>query len=98
VNLLATPDSDHVFLNWSGDVSGAQNPPNLSMAQSRAVTANFSDRARLRADRAGLEGLTPEGFRFTIVSDPQQTWRIFSSSNLNTWQPLGEVTNSQGEV
>ncbi len=91
MNLLATPDSDQVFLNWSGDVSGA-------MAQSRAVTANFSDRARLRADRAGLEGLTPEGFRFTIVSDPQQTWRIFSSSNLNTWQPLGEVTNSQGEV
>jgi hypothetical protein len=98
VMLTATPDAGQTFVNWSGDASGTQNPLSLSMSQSRVITANFSDRSRLRADRPGLEGLTPEGFRFTILSDPGLAWQVFGSSNLSTWTPLGTVTNSFGEV
>src|SRR5678815_2933496 len=53
VMLTATPDAGQTFLNWSGDASGTQTPLSLSMSQSRVVTANFSDRPRLRVDRAG---------------------------------------------
>lgn len=98
VMLTATPDAGQTFLNWSGDATGTQNPLSLSMSQSRVVTANLSDRPRLRADRPGLEGLTPDGFRFTIVSDPGEAWQVFSSSNLSNWNLLGTITNSFGEV
>jgi hypothetical protein len=98
VMLTAMPDAGQTFVNWSGDASGTQNPLSLSMSQNRVVTANFSDRPRLRVDRPGLEGLTPEGFRFTIVSDPGEAWNVFGSGDLKTWNSLGTVTNSQGEA
>jgi hypothetical protein len=52
----------------------------------------------LRVERPGVEGLTPEGFRLTVVSDPQTSHEIRASTNLNTWIGLGRVTNDFGEV
>ena len=45
-----------------------------------------------------MEGLTAQGFRLTLVSDLQLVWQIFGTTNLSTWDNLGKVTNSTGEV
>ncbi len=98
VALTAVPDSGQSFVNWSGDASATQNPLTISMNVSKVITANFSDRPFLRASRPGVEGLTAQGFRFTLVNDLQLVWQIFGTTNLATWDNLGKVTNSTGEV
>ena len=98
VTLTAVPDSGQSFVNWSGNASGTQNPLVFSMTQSRVITAHFTSRPFLRADRPGVEGLTPDGFRLTVVSDPQSVHQILASTNLNAWMGVGIVTNNFGEV
>jgi hypothetical protein len=98
--LTATPlpEPGQSFLSWSGAVTGNQNPLSLSLSQSLTITANFTSHAFLRTDRRGLEGLTPDGFRFTLVSDAPSVWQILGSTNLSFWENLGAITNSLGEV
>ena len=98
VTLTPLPDAGEIFLNWSGDGSGTQNPLTVSMTQSKVITANFTSRPFLRANRTGVEGFTPEGFRLTLVSDPQSAYQILASTNLNAWDGLGTITNFFGEV
>ena len=98
VNLTAVPDPGQIFLNWSGDATGSINPINVQVNQTKLITANFSNRPRLRVDRPGLEGMTPSGFRFTLSGGGPTSWQIHGSSNLATWEALGSVTNSLGEV
>jgi len=98
VTLTATPDAGQTFLSWSGDASGTQNPLSVLMNQSKVITANFTGHPTLRVSQSGLEGLTADGFRFTLLSEPQLIWQILGSSNFNTWQYLGTVTNVEGQV
>ncbi len=98
VTLTAVPGSGQSFLNWSGDASGTQNPINVLMNQSKVITANFTSEPILRVDRTGLEGLTPAGFRLTVVSDPPSVHQILGSTNLSLWELLGTVTNNFGEA
>ena len=98
VTLTATAKGGQTFLHWSGDATGAQNPLTATLDQSKTITANFTGEPVLRVNRPGLEGLTSAGFRFTIVSAPLLAWQILSSSDLNTWTPLGTVTNTEGEA
>jgi hypothetical protein len=96
--LTALADTGESFLNWSGDASGAQNPLTVSMTQSKNITANFTSRPFLRANRPGVEGFTSEGFRLTLVSEPQSVYQILASTNLSTWAALGTVTNFFAEA
>jgi lysyl endopeptidase len=43
VTLTATPSSGWQFDNWSGDLSGTQNPITITMNDDKTVTANFSE-------------------------------------------------------
>ncbi|HEY5910404.1 MAG TPA: chitobiase/beta-hexosaminidase C-terminal domain-containing protein [Verrucomicrobiae bacterium] len=96
--LTASPDTGQSFLGWTGDATGSQNLLTLSMNQSRLVTASFTARPRLSANRPGLEGKSADGFRFTLVSDPQTAWQIQASTNLVQWDFLAELTNTLGEA
>jgi hypothetical protein len=96
--LTALPDTGESFLNWSGDASGAQNPLTIPMTQSKTITATFTSRPFLRANRPGVEGFTSEGFRLTLVSDPPSAYQILASTNLGAWEGLGTITNFSGEV
>jgi len=96
VTLAAVPDAGQSFINWSGDASGTQNPLGVPMAQSKVITANFSAPGMLRVDRPGA-GPTPDGFRFSVLSEPGQNFQILGSSNLTSWQVLGTVNNTYGE-
>jgi hypothetical protein len=92
------PDSGQKFVNWTGDASGTQNPLNVLINQGKVITANFTSEPLLRVDRPGLEGLTPTGFRLTVVSDPPSVHQILGSTNLSLWETLGIVTNNFGEA
>jgi len=98
VTLTGIPDSGGNFQNWSGDASGVQNPLNLSMNQSKVVTANFSGGPSLKIKTPQGDGLGPAGFRFTLSSDPDSIYEIFASTNLSNWQSLGRRTNTFGET
>ncbi len=41
VTLTATPDSGWVFMYWSGDIEGNENPITITMTQDMEVTAHF---------------------------------------------------------
>ncbi len=97
VTLTAVPDAGQSFVNWSGDASGTQNPLPVTMSAAKVITANFTTRPSLRASQAGLEGLTPAGFRLTLAGTPA-TYEVLGSTNLSTWELLGSVTNVFGEV
>lgn len=41
VNLTAVPDSGYVFIEWSGDLTGKDNPATITMDAAKSVTAVF---------------------------------------------------------
>jgi PKD repeat protein len=42
VTLTAIPNAGYIFSNWSGDLSGTDNPATLTMDEPKSVTANFA--------------------------------------------------------
>ena len=52
----------------------------------------------LRVNRSELDGLTPQGFRFTVIADPPSVCKVCGSSDLNLWMLLGTVTNDTLEA
>jgi hypothetical protein len=42
VELTAIPDSNWVFSSWSGDITGNENPKNITMNANKTVTAHFT--------------------------------------------------------
>lgn len=98
ITLTATPNAGKSFLGWSGSVSSTNNPLILSLTQSEVITANFNGTAALLVSHAYGDGLSSQGFSFTLTSDMQKVFQIQSSSNLITWQNIGLVTNTGSEV
>jgi uncharacterized repeat protein (TIGR02543 family) len=98
VTLTALPDPGQSFSSWSGDVNSSVNPLLVSMTSSKVITAHFSSRPVISVNQPGLEGYLPEGFRFTLIADPQSSYTLLVSSNLTSWQTWGVVTNEFGEV
>jgi len=41
VSITAIPESGYEFIEWSGDISGTENPVTLIMDSDKSVTANF---------------------------------------------------------
>jgi hypothetical protein len=97
VTLTATPNTNQVFLGWTGDASGAQNPLVVSMTQSRAVTANFSRRFSTSTPTTPSL-LGQEGFKLLLGGAPGSVYSIDASSDIVTWTNLAIVTNFTGSV
>jgi hypothetical protein len=98
LTLTATAGSGQSFVNWTGDASGAQNPLGIVLNQNQVITANFTGGPMLRVSPQLGEGFHPEGFRFSLLSDPDSIYEIRYSSNLISWSSLGFVTNQLGEA
>jgi hypothetical protein len=95
VTITATPNPGQLFLGWSGDATGTQNPLSLTLDQSKLVYANFSHKPRLSA-QGGFVGLNSEGFELLILGDYGASYEIDETSNFLTWSTLGTVTNLYG--
>jgi len=62
VQLTAIPDEGWSFANWTGDLSGSDNPKIIVMDQNRSVTANFAINTYTMVATAGPGGaIEPEG-------------------------------------
>jgi hypothetical protein len=69
------------------------------MTQSRVITATFSGQTfALSASSGGSNGLTAQGFKFTVVGDPGSVYQIQRSTNHTSWQNAGLITNGTGET
>lgn len=97
VTVTATPDTNQVFLGWSGDAAGTQNPLSFQMDQSRIITANFSRRATLGGQGTAAQ-IALDGFRLLITGDVGAHYEIDASTDSLTWTNLATVTNKFGTV
>jgi hypothetical protein len=98
ITLTAIPDQGQEFVNWSGDVTGSENPMNLTLTSDMSVTASFTSKSRLYVDSPRIEGMTPNGLRMTLRSVPPSQHDILGTTNFDSWEYLGTVTNKFGEV
>ena len=86
VTLTAIPDTGWQFDNWSGDLSGTQNPATITMGSNKNVTATFSQlpvpNYTLTVNIVGqgsvaLEppgGTYPEGTEVCLTATPDSGW------------------------
>jgi hypothetical protein len=70
---------------------------NRFLSLSDGSIACIAGPAFLVNSKAG-DGLSPQGFRFSLASDPNAVYEIRCSSNFTTWDSLGFVTNYLGQT
>ena len=95
VRVTAQADTGQDFVGWSGNAAGATNPLTVAMNQSKAITAVFTKRPRLRVDTT-QEGLVEDGCRLTLTGEFGKQYEILGSADLFNWIQAGTVTNVYG--
>lgn len=102
VSLRATPSSDHVFKNWTGAVSGTDNPVILTMDGDRSVTAVFEKRQYPLTIAVEGEGIVTEsllsskttdydsGSSVQLTPEPEAGWEFVE------WR--GDVTGTENPL
>ncbi len=92
VTVTATADTNQVFLGWSGDATGTQNPLTVTMDQSRVIYANFSKNYSLSLQP------TSGGFMLSLTGEVATAYEFDRSTNLPAWTPLSTLTNFTGTL
>jgi hypothetical protein len=95
VTLSAIPEAGQTFLGWSGDAAGTQNPLLITVNSNRNIAAQFTSRPMLSVGSC-VEGLSDQGFRFTLTGDFGASFQIQSAPDLVTWGGIGTITNTYG--
>jgi hypothetical protein len=90
VTLTAQALNGQVFVGWSGDASGYDNPLTVFMDDSKVITASFAPAGFV----AGTGSSTPEGFRFTLLGEVGARYQIDWGTDLQAWAWLTTVTNT----
>jgi uncharacterized repeat protein (TIGR02543 family) len=80
VAITATPDSGYRFKEWSGDITGENNPIKITMDSDKSIKANFIRQYTLSIS-AGAGGTTdPAPGAYTYDTGTQVTIRAISNS------------------
>ena len=95
ISLLAVPDADQVFLDWSGDASSQTNPISLLMDASKVVTARFRQAVRFHPVPHARD---TNGFTLLFSGQLGITFELQASSNLVDWMPVASLLNETGKV
>jgi hypothetical protein len=95
--LTAVPDAGQEFIGWSGSATGAQNPLFVRMSQSKVITANFTQKARLTVDEC-FGQIGAQGFQILLNGQLGAVFRIDGSEDLVHWRPLATLSNAFGTV
>jgi len=99
VNLTAVVSvPSWTFINWSGDLSGSANPTNITMDDSKNVTANFAPNCTLTMAVDGNGTTVPavgshtygKGTVVNISADPDPGWQFVNWTTVN----MSEIDNS----
>ena len=100
VELIATPDSTSVFVNWTGSLTSTDNPLSVIMDADKDFTANFAKRQYpltiiVEGEGAVSEEIVTngrvedydEGTVVKLTANPSQGWKF------NGWKELEVATN-----
>jgi uncharacterized repeat protein (TIGR02543 family) len=99
VNLTAVVSVPNwTFTHWSGDLSGSVNPTNITMDDSKNVTANFAPNRTLTMAVTGNGTTVPavgshtygEGTVVNISADPDPGWEFVNWTTAN----MSEIANA----
>ncbi|MFO7997234.1 MAG: GLUG motif-containing protein [Dehalococcoidia bacterium] len=100
VNLVADPDDNHIFANWTGDVGTIANvnaaTTTITMSGNYYITANFDIETSGICDWYDLDGVRNNlGGSYVLMNDLDSTtagYEELASSTANDgkgWQPIG---------
>lgn len=91
VSLLATPNAEYVFKDWSGSLFGSQNPATITMDMDKSVVGNFERRQyplSLMIEGQGTvkeeviavanQSIYPSGTTVKLTAQPNSGW-LFSN-------------------
>jgi len=95
VTITAVSNPGEFFIEWSGDISGYQNPLTVVMNQSHEIVAHFSLNDFLSLSLYD-SGAADAGVELDINCQIGQHFRLDSATNLNLWAPLMDATNTAG--
>ena len=100
VELLATPDSTYVFVNWTGSSTSTDNPLSVTMDADKSYTANFTKKQYpltiiIEGEGAVSEEIVTngriedydEGTVVQLTATPSEGWKF------NGWKELEVDTN-----
>jgi uncharacterized repeat protein (TIGR02543 family) len=87
VSVTATGTLPYGFLNWSGDLSGSENPKNITMSGPKSVTANF-DITLTVSNPSGCDTPVPAAGTYAYVSGAEVTCSVTSPGAA----PVSETT------
>lgn len=96
VTVTATPGTGKVFLGWSGNASGNQNPLVITLNQSETIYANFSTNSSLSV-HLGPAGLV-DGLELDATGEYGVVYKLQSSTNLTDWTTDVTYTNVFGTL
>ena len=94
VQVEATANAGYQFVNWSGDLSGSNNPESLTMDSPKSVTANFGEvvQVTVRTDPAGLD-VEVDGSTYTAPHT--FTWLVGTQHQISTPEIQNEVNGER---
>ncbi|MEF8880185.1 MAG: hypothetical protein V5A64_07340, partial [Candidatus Thermoplasmatota archaeon] len=74
VQVKAIPDSGYVFDHWSGDVSGTDNPLNVTMDDNKSIVAHFEESPVLvKAEKTlPMLGLSLSGIKISVKNQMEE--------------------------
>jgi polygalacturonase len=111
VTLTATPLGGWVFAGWSGDLSGATNPSNITMTANKSVTATFTQTTQNYTLTTNVVGsgtitLNPSGGTYasgtvvTVTATPNSgyTFSGWSGALSGTTNPANITMNANQSV
>ncbi len=90
VTLTATPDTGWKLDGWSGDLSGSDNPANITMTSVKSVTATFSEIATTPAEDITAPAIT--NIDITITGNIPNATALTSGAATGTVQSNGDFT------
>jgi len=79
VGVTATGNPPAGFLNWSGDLSGTENPKNITMNGAKSVTANFGTSTLTVSNPSGYDTPVPAVGTYPYAAGTEITCSITSS-------------------
>lgn len=105
VTLTATGNAGYIFSKWSGDISGTENPVNVTMDENKTIYAHFVKEPVLVTPVIALPMILPNmafGIKFNIVNQEEHalsdiTWNITSSSD-GLLPFLGSSASTNGTI
>jgi hypothetical protein len=88
VSLLAIPDDGYTFLNWSGDISGSENPITVVMDSDKNITANLESPPTMNAYFSGTIS------RNVDLISPHLVLKRTTGTLLKDWELTGGSTSA----